>query len=584
MQESRPPTPESKHLPYCDLVMKGGITSGIVYPRAVSWLARRHRFRNIGGASAGAIAAAMAAAAEHGREGGGFERLDEVAADAGGRLLSLFQPEPATEPLFRAGLATMTGGGPVARVSRVLDALMRGYPLASLAGLVPGLLALAWAIAGGASVLGWLAVVLLFALGLATALVLRVRQAIVREIPQQGYGLCSGLRSAPERAGAEPALTEWLADQLDYVAGRMQLEGEAPERPLTFGDLRGPNDDAAINLEVMTTCLTARRPYRIPFQHDDLMFRVEEWRRLFPARVMEWIEEKSRPYDTDPGFRYLPPTENLPVVVAVRMSLSFPLLISAVPLHARDFNLLDEAARERPRPLWFSDGGISSNFPIHFFDSIWPRWPTFGITLEPFSPEHHQEGRDEVWMPGRAIEGQRFDFFPMGGVLSFLAAIRSSMQDWQDNMQSVLPGYRERIVHVRLKDYEGGLNLGMEEETVSRLMDYGKLAGQRIDEDFDFESHRWRRFLVSVARFEETLAELLRTYESAAPGGETLADFLQRYPEQAREYRQTLKWTEAALRDVGELMETARVWGEEPSLREGRIPKPGTDLRVTARS
>lgn len=48
----------------CDIVMKGGITSGIVYPRAVSELAKSFHFKNIGGTSAGAIAAAATAAAE----------------------------------------------------------------------------------------------------------------------------------------------------------------------------------------------------------------------------------------------------------------------------------------------------------------------------------------------------------------------------------------------------------------------------------------------------------------------------------------------------------------------------------------
>ena len=37
----------------CDMVMKGGITSGVVYPKAVSHLAKRYHFRNIGGTSAG---------------------------------------------------------------------------------------------------------------------------------------------------------------------------------------------------------------------------------------------------------------------------------------------------------------------------------------------------------------------------------------------------------------------------------------------------------------------------------------------------------------------------------------------------
>ncbi len=51
----------------CDLVMKGGITSGVIYPQAVLALAKNYCFRSIGGTSAGAIAAAMTAAAEYGR-------------------------------------------------------------------------------------------------------------------------------------------------------------------------------------------------------------------------------------------------------------------------------------------------------------------------------------------------------------------------------------------------------------------------------------------------------------------------------------------------------------------------------------
>lgn len=50
--------------PECDMVMKGGITSGVVYPYAVLEIATKYRLRSIGGTSAGAIAAAFAAAAE----------------------------------------------------------------------------------------------------------------------------------------------------------------------------------------------------------------------------------------------------------------------------------------------------------------------------------------------------------------------------------------------------------------------------------------------------------------------------------------------------------------------------------------
>jgi predicted acylesterase/phospholipase RssA len=61
--------------------MKGGVTSGVVYPRLIAELASRYRFRNIGGTSAGAIAAAACAAAEYGRshgKPGAFAELDKL--------------------------------------------------------------------------------------------------------------------------------------------------------------------------------------------------------------------------------------------------------------------------------------------------------------------------------------------------------------------------------------------------------------------------------------------------------------------------------------------------------------------------
>src|SRR5947208_7936206 len=86
---------------FCDLVMKGGITSGVVYPLAVCELAKKYSFKNIGGASAGAIAAATAAAAEYGRRTGakkdssGFTGLEKVPGWLARNLSSLFQANPA---------------------------------------------------------------------------------------------------------------------------------------------------------------------------------------------------------------------------------------------------------------------------------------------------------------------------------------------------------------------------------------------------------------------------------------------------------------------------------------------------------
>ena len=138
----------------CDVVLKGGITSGVVYPHALCELARAYRFASIGGTSAGAIAAAGAAAAEHGRERGGFEKLAELPAWIGGgdNLFRLFQPERRTRPYFRlvaAGLGRKGAG----RWLRVAAAALRSFPLTAAAGAAPGVALAALALWTGSGVL-----------------------------------------------------------------------------------------------------------------------------------------------------------------------------------------------------------------------------------------------------------------------------------------------------------------------------------------------------------------------------------------------------------------------------------------------
>ena len=40
----------------CEIVMKGGLTSGAVYPKALSEIAKTYKYVNIGGTSSGALA------------------------------------------------------------------------------------------------------------------------------------------------------------------------------------------------------------------------------------------------------------------------------------------------------------------------------------------------------------------------------------------------------------------------------------------------------------------------------------------------------------------------------------------------
>src|SRR2546422_9326215 len=101
------PNPRPQRL--CDLVMKGGITSGVVYPLAACELAKAFRFKNIGGTSAGALAAAATAAAELGRESAkrGFRLLqdlpkflgDKRAGAPNPKLFAFFRQHRGTKPL-----------------------------------------------------------------------------------------------------------------------------------------------------------------------------------------------------------------------------------------------------------------------------------------------------------------------------------------------------------------------------------------------------------------------------------------------------------------------------------------------------
>jgi hypothetical protein len=103
-----------------------------ICPLAICRLADRYRLRSIGGASAGAIAAAAAAAAEYARQTGasgervgfaGLRRLpleiSEVDGEGQSRLLSLFQPAPATETLFEAFLLAITKEPLRRRIARI---------------------------------------------------------------------------------------------------------------------------------------------------------------------------------------------------------------------------------------------------------------------------------------------------------------------------------------------------------------------------------------------------------------------------------------------------------------------------------
>jgi predicted acylesterase/phospholipase RssA len=600
--------------------MKGGITSGIVFPRALVELSRSFQFKNIGGTSAGAIAAAVAAAAELGRQtrGTSFEALDRLAPDLGqidprtgrSRLFGLFQPQHRTVALFAVTTAALGGGW--SAVPRVILTALRHAWLAAIIGALPGIWLL-WAFwsgeTGNTPIVGFAISLSVLLAGAALATIGYYIRILSRRLPENQFGLCTGMPGATP--ATFPPLTVWLADYLDRTA-RRPVDGP----PLTFGDLwqtRDPEGERLVNLEMMTTCLTHGRPYRLPLRDDTevrenspFFFHESEFRALFPARVVQWMLDHPPSYNESESsesnrerqalaaknFHPIPAPADLPVIVATRMSLSFPLLLSAVPLHAIDFSRR-EPDRQQPSRCWFSDGGICSNFPIHFFDSVLPRWPTFAINLA----EKHPDYPAGVYLPKKNNSGlaERWNHFAasggLGAVFGFLAAIVNTAKDWPDTLQSRLPGYRDRIATISLEAADGGLNLDMPAERIDRLAGYGAIAGGEFarrfgpeprpaDVDLTWENHRRIRLRATLAGLEELVTRLDQSCASPGAGDasyEAILELDRPYP-----------WRAAQRIAAAQLLAQVRALAQSAaasnvSVTEG-APRPRAELRVHPRT
>lgn len=560
-----------RQLPPRDLVMKGGITSGVVYPGAVAALAQHYRFRKVGGSSAGAIAAAVCAAAEYGRQTGrgtGMAQLEAVTRDLGrpGFLLGLFQPAPGVKPLWEILLALATkGSDPLSVVgmafarSRVALFLPGGAVVVAAVVIALALVlgppgAFAWVLLGA---LAALVLVLAFAAGAAWAVV-RIVRGTLAALPESDFGFCPGSSQT-----GEPALVEWLHAQIQAAAGR-----GPDDKPLTFADLA----EADIDLAMTTTDLSYARPVGVPLPDEAYLFESATMLKRFPrpvvaemVRAAERLPAGAEPDLDDPAFHWMPGA-GLPVIVGVRLSLSFPFLLSAMPLHAY---WVDDPERVN----LFSDGGICSNFPIHFFDAWFPRTPTWGLDLVDLpgyesgaDATRPRVGDPDTVPPPRWREAR--------GLGAFAGQIKDAMQNWRDALQSELPGFRDRVCQVPLAPGEGGLNLRMTPEQIAALSNRGAAAAEELRTRFDWARHRFDRYGILMSLLQENL--------------HALAD-----PSSLRGYLDELDTAgdERALRAAAatrELIDLAQEWGDDPAdavdFEQRPEPEPEPLMRVVPRA
>lgn len=611
----------------CDVIMKGGITSGVIYPAALDEFMETYRLRQLGGASAGAIGAAFGAAAEFGRKAGGRERLRAVPEQLkGGALLRMFQPSKGTRVLFdvlTAVVAKDAVGAPLPTRRRIALALghvaLRFWWLTAICALSLAAWIIAGAFRGGP--LAWVLIataLIVLPVTWVTAVVLLLVRRIGHDVPDNNFGICTGLQLP---ASPHKGFTDWLTDTIDDLAGRPVGNRDDP---LTFADLkRSGNDDdpdvdeRPITLRLMTSCLSYTRPYEMPLGSLGYFYEESAWKKLFPARVMsylsrvrtpppkvkeaEWMWEAriaagahsphrdrdpssgeiaqrvsgvtetkelsaeraarrrgqefargtfearanrlAEPRTPHPRLKPLPAGLSLPIIVAVRMSMSFPGLISAIPLWvvkqdsartslAQDiFNAGDEElARDIGldfEHLWFSDGGLCSNFPIHLFDAPLPKRPTFAINLDQFSNDDDRNP-DEDWdfqdTANVAREVKQNYIYPrdnygglfptyhpirQGGLRTvggFATLMLTTSRTWHDNYVLTAPGYRDRIVRVHQTRGEGGINLSMSDATIDRLVERGRFAARSLATQFTsprsfhdgrftgWDNHRWYRY------------------------------------------------------------------------------------------
>ncbi len=611
----------------CDIVMKGGITSGVVYPLAVCELATTYRIRSVGGASAGAIAASAAAAAEMGRRSVlprqttsttdpasgpapaagvaapaspaplepdalprgflGFAQfpklLTQTQPDGRSLLFHLFRPQPEAERLFGLLSAVLEQKTKVpASPSRAqqLKAVLAvtahattKAPVRSLLGVVLGLTLAVLGIVGlvrlpprsGAVVVVALALAIVVgalttAVGLAIALLSGVLADLGR-LPSVGFGMSSGRGSDDSQL----ALTPWLYRRLQDLAGRPY------DQPLTFGELQADE----LQLQMMTTNLSRAQPMAMPWNDDVYFFDPVEFDKLFGPVVVQAMVDHPPPLPSGPvgrrlrevllvhagALRPFPRAADLPIIVATRMSLSFPLLISAVPLYALDYtganlayvkavrewrlqhpdaNLDEHAAAITERPVfdvnWFSDGGLTANLPVQFFDSVLPSRPTFAIDLAPFSDDHPRsdDERDNSYLPlvnqgGGHRRTARWAPKPLSALFSFGMSLVETARTWVDQASLTMPGYRDRVVTVYQDGAEGGINLAMPPELVTALSQRGRFAAARLVERFGpggggWPNHRWIRYRTSTAALSDWLSAFEKGYTVQPPFYDALLD------------------------------------------------------------
>ncbi|MBI4941395.1 MAG: hypothetical protein HY830_11670 [Actinobacteria bacterium] len=318
-------------------------------------------------------------------------------------------------------------------------------------------------------------------------------------------------------ADGVPALSTWLADRLDDLAGipdqRQETrdlfdpagqrhdggiggDADAGRPALTFGDLWlgrvGPRlqgdeetlrraaadpEHRVVDLLLTTTNVSQHRPYRFPLPVaaelerrglTPLLFCRMCLEAVLPVRVVAHLVQASPALEPDhtcprhegSQLHELPDPWDVPVALAVRMSMAVPGLLAAVPLATV------EADRDRPGEgsvhlHWFADGDLSAGMPVGAFDTLLPRWPTFGFHVRPDAATARTADEAPTAGPGWVLPEQdavrravHWQDVPTLG--AFARMLLGTARSWGDASVTDLPGFRGRVAQVSAGDRGDG--------------------------------------------------------------------------------------------------------------------------------
>ncbi|HYI25384.1 MAG TPA: hypothetical protein VD767_08250, partial [Thermomicrobiales bacterium] len=132
--------------------------------------------------------------------------------------------------------------------------------------------------------------------------------------------------------------------------------------------------------------------------------------------------------------------------------------------------------------------------------------------------------------PGMAAMTTLVQDAATGRLSGFLNDVVNTARGWMDKSQATLPGYKERIVGIHLykEQGEGGLNLNMEADTITRLANRGLYGMHRFLElwkpdlgsESEWHQHRWLRYVILMRSLENFGQEWNITFNGVPTAGD----------------------------------------------------------------